>query len=103
MVRLQDEGRVRSIGVCNFPEALLDELIGDTGVTPVVNQIELHPAYPQPGMRAANARVASSPRAGARLSTVARSRSQQFWRSPPATGAHRPRWFCAGTSTSDSW
>lgn len=55
MVRLRDEGRVRSIGVCNFPEALLDELIGDAGVTPVVNQIELHPAYPQPGMRAANA------------------------------------------------
>ncbi len=55
MVRLRDEGRVRSIGVCNFPVALLDELIEDTGVTPVVNQIELHPAYPQPDMRAANA------------------------------------------------
>lgn len=55
MVRLRDEGRVRSIGVCNFPEALLDELIADSGVTPAVNQIELHPSYPQPGMRAANA------------------------------------------------
>ena len=54
MVRLRDEGRVRSIGVCNFPEALLDELIGDTGVTPVVNQIELHPAFPQSRLRAAN-------------------------------------------------
>lgn len=55
MVRLRDEGRVRSIGVCNFPEPLLDEVIGDTGVTPAVNQIELHPAFPQPAMRAANA------------------------------------------------
>jgi 2,5-diketo-D-gluconate reductase A len=55
MVRLRDEGRVRSIGVCNFPQALLDELTDDTGVTPAVNQIELHPAYPQPEMRAANA------------------------------------------------
>jgi 2,5-diketo-D-gluconate reductase A len=55
MVRLRDEGRVRSIGVCNFPEALLDELIDDTGVAPAVNQIELHPAYPQPQLRAANA------------------------------------------------
>jgi 2,5-diketo-D-gluconate reductase A len=55
MIRLRDEGRVRSIGVCNFPEALLDELIGDTGVTPAVNQIELHPAYPQGEMREANA------------------------------------------------
>lgn len=55
MVRLRDEGRVRSIGVCNFPEPLLDELIDETGVTPVVNQIELHPAYPQAAMRAANA------------------------------------------------
>ncbi len=54
MVRLRDEGRVRSIGVCNFPEPLLDELIGDTGVAPAVNQIELHPAHPQPEVRAAN-------------------------------------------------
>lgn len=55
MVRLREEGRVRSIGVCNFPESLLDELRDETGVMPVVNQIELHPAHPQPGMRAANA------------------------------------------------
>ncbi|MGO4689671.1 aldo/keto reductase [Glaciibacter sp. 2TAF33] len=54
MVRLRGEGRVRSIGVCNFPAPLLDELIADTGVAPAVNQIELHPAYPQPATRAAN-------------------------------------------------
>lgn len=55
MVRLREEGRVGSIGVCNFPTPLLDELIDDTGVTPVINQIELHPAHPQAEMRAANA------------------------------------------------
>lgn len=55
MTRLREDGRVRSIGVCNFPESLLDEMIDDTGVVPAVNQIEIHPAYPQEAMRAVNA------------------------------------------------
>ena len=52
LVRLQNEGRVRSIGVANFPVPLLDELIADTGVTPAVNQVELHPSYQQHALRA---------------------------------------------------
>ena len=52
LVRLQNEGRLRSIGVANFPVPLLDELIADTGVTPAVNQVELHPSYQQPALRA---------------------------------------------------
>lgn len=54
MVRIREEGRVRSIGVCNFPAPLLDELADETGVVPAVNQIELHPAYPQARMRHEN-------------------------------------------------
>lgn len=54
MVRLREEGRVRSIGVGSFPEALLDELIAETGVTPAVNLVELHPAFQQVQLRAAN-------------------------------------------------
>ena len=43
LVRLREEGRVRSIGVSNFTMAHLETIIHDTGVVPAVNQIELHP------------------------------------------------------------
>ncbi len=56
MIRLRDEGRVRSIGVCNFPAELLEEIVGETGVAPVVNQVELHPNYQQAELRTTNAR-----------------------------------------------
>lgn len=47
LVQLQQEGRIRSIGVSNFNPDHLERIIGETGVTPVVNQIELHPAFQQ--------------------------------------------------------
>ena len=52
LVDLQREGLVRSIGVSNFTEAHLRRIIDETGVTPAVNQIELHPYFPQVEMRA---------------------------------------------------
>lgn len=55
LVELRSRGLVRSIGVSNFTEAHLDAIIDDSGVVPAVNQIELHPAFPQAEMRAANA------------------------------------------------
>lgn len=51
LIRLRDEGRVRSIGVANFHEAHLQRLIDETGVTPAVNQIELHPSLAQVALR----------------------------------------------------
>lgn len=51
MIRLREEGLVRSIGVSNFTQEHLTRLIGETGVAPVVNQIELHPRFTQVGMR----------------------------------------------------
>lgn len=51
LIRLRDEGRVRSIGVANFHEAHLRRLIAETGVTPAVNQIELHPTLAQVPLR----------------------------------------------------
>lgn len=51
LVRLRDEGRVRSIGVSNFHAHHLDRIIGETGVAPVVNQVELHPRLPQAALR----------------------------------------------------
>jgi 2,5-diketo-D-gluconate reductase A len=57
LVDLQREGLVRSIGVSNFTEAHLTRIIEDSGVTPAVNQIELHPRFPQAGMRAVHERL----------------------------------------------
>ncbi|MDO9335632.1 MAG: aldo/keto reductase [Caulobacter sp.] len=54
-VRLREEGRVKSIGVCNFEAEHLDRIIGETGVEPVLNQIELHPRFQQRALREANA------------------------------------------------
>lgn len=51
-VRLQKEGRARSIGVSNFNPEHIERLIGETGVTPVINQIELHPDFPRKDLRA---------------------------------------------------
>ncbi len=57
LVELQRRGLVRSIGVSNFTRTHLDRIIADTGVVPAVNQIELHPAFPQVEMRAADAEL----------------------------------------------
>jgi 2,5-diketo-D-gluconate reductase A len=47
LVELQQQGRIASIGVSNFNQDHLERIIGETGVTPVVNQIELHPTFQQ--------------------------------------------------------
>lgn len=51
LVELRDQGRIRSIGVSNFNEDHLERIIGETGVVPVVNQIELHPRFQQRRVR----------------------------------------------------
>jgi diketogulonate reductase-like aldo/keto reductase len=48
---LQKEGLTRSIGVSNFQPAHLERIIAETGVTPAVNQVELHPYLQQQGLR----------------------------------------------------
>jgi 2,5-diketo-D-gluconate reductase A len=57
LVDLREQGLVRSIGVSNFTEQQLERIIADSGVTPVVNQIELHPRFPQQEMRQAHERL----------------------------------------------
>ncbi len=47
LVELKEAGRIKSIGVSNFNQDHLERIIGETGVTPVVNQIELHPRFQQ--------------------------------------------------------
>lgn len=51
MIQLREHGLVRSIGVSNFTQAHLTRLIDETDVVPAVNQIELHPHFPQSAMR----------------------------------------------------
>jgi diketogulonate reductase-like aldo/keto reductase len=50
-IELQQEGLVRSIGVSNFQQEHLERIVSETGVTPAVNQIELHPHLQQQGLR----------------------------------------------------
>ena len=52
LVDLRAAGKVRSIGVSNFTARHIEALVEGTGVLPVVNQIELHPDFAQPRMRA---------------------------------------------------
>lgn len=53
-IELQKQGKVKSIGVSNFPEEQLREIIDETGVTPAIHQIELHPYFNQEHMRRVN-------------------------------------------------
>jgi diketogulonate reductase-like aldo/keto reductase len=45
--KLRDEGRVRTLGVCNFLPEHLERLFSEVGEYPAVNQIELHPTWQQ--------------------------------------------------------
>ncbi len=47
LVEARRRGLVREIGVCNFLPEHLERLERETGVLPAVNQIELHPYFPQ--------------------------------------------------------
>ncbi|MBY8857718.1 aldo/keto reductase [Nocardia sp. CA2R105] len=55
MQEIKSQGRVGSIGVSNFTREHLERLIGETGETPVLNQVELHPSLAQPELRAFHA------------------------------------------------
>lgn len=49
---LQQEGKIRAIGVSNFRIQDLETLFAHANVTPAVNQIELHPYFTQTELRA---------------------------------------------------
>ncbi|EIK96172.1 2,5-diketo-D-gluconate reductase [Pseudomonas sp. M47T1] len=48
LVEAKERGWVTSIGVCNFLPEHVQALVDASGVKPCVNQIELHPYFPQP-------------------------------------------------------
>ncbi|MFN3363196.1 MAG: aldo/keto reductase [Allorhizobium sp.] len=51
-VKLKEEGRAKSIGVSNFYPEHIEKIVAETGVVPVINQIELHPDFQQREARA---------------------------------------------------
>ncbi|AXQ48327.1 aldo/keto reductase [Pseudomonas sp. SAR267] len=57
MIEAKMQGKARSIGVSNFNPDHLKQLIEDTGVAPVLNQIELHPYFQQADLRRSNAEL----------------------------------------------
>ncbi len=57
LVELQRSGAVHSIGVSNFTAQSLADIIRDTGVTPAVHQIDLHPRLAQENLRNEHARL----------------------------------------------
>jgi diketogulonate reductase-like aldo/keto reductase len=68
--RLLEEGRVRAIGISNFSPAHLETVLPRLSVVPAVNQVEVHPYYTQPGLRAAHARLGIATQAWSPLGGV---------------------------------
>ncbi len=51
LIEIADSGRARAIGVSNFNIDHLERIIDETGVIPVLNQVELHPGFTQSELR----------------------------------------------------
>ena len=54
LIAARDDGQVTSIGVCNFHTEHLDRITNETGVVPVLNQIEINPRLQQHDMQRVN-------------------------------------------------
>ena len=54
LIEAQEAGKARSIGVSNFQPAHLERIVEETGVVPVVNQVEVHPFFTNEAVRAAD-------------------------------------------------
>ncbi|BBX87549.1 aldo/keto reductase [Mycolicibacterium aubagnense] len=55
LIKVHNDGSAKSIGVCNFTDEDLSTIIDLSYVSPVVNQIELHPLLNQAALRAVHA------------------------------------------------
>ena len=51
MIKLREDGLIRSIGVSNFQTSHLQRVIDETDVVPALNQVELHPYLTQPALQ----------------------------------------------------
>jgi len=70
--RLLHEGRTRAIGVSNFNAEQIINLIERTGITPHVNQVELHPFFTQKELRAEHERLGIATQAWSPIGGVMR-------------------------------
>lgn len=52
MLKMREQGLVKSVGVSNFKQHHLQDVIAASGVVPAVNQVELHPLFQQKELRA---------------------------------------------------
>lgn len=101
LIELRRRGLVKSIGVSNFTAEMLTELVEKTGVTPAVNQVELHPYFPQTELVAFHRSIGVQTESWSPL-----YRDQGLFdeapspRRPPPTMSPPPRWSCAGISKS---
>ena len=84
LIDLQKQGRLRSIGVSNFTRAQIELLIRETGVTPAVNQIELHPRFQQRDLRGYHHRRAIRIQSWSPLGPG--TGSAAIWGKPPQPG-----------------
>lgn len=83
LLEAQREGLVTTVGVSNFTAENLATIIDATGVTPALNQIELHPYFPQDAMRAVHDRLGIRTQAWSPLG----KRSAPFGEQPIAEAA----------------
>lgn len=51
MEKLYEEGKIKAIGVCNFEQDRLVDLIQNNKITPAINQMETHPFHQQKELR----------------------------------------------------
>ena len=56
MASFVEDGRAASVGVSNFQPAHLQRIVDETGVVPVINQVEVHPDFTNDEVCAANAK-----------------------------------------------
>jgi 2,5-diketo-D-gluconate reductase A len=55
--KIASDGRARAVGVSNFTAETLERLVKESAKVPAINQIELHPYFPQPAMRQLNEKL----------------------------------------------
>jgi 2,5-diketo-D-gluconate reductase A len=100
VVAIRDRGLARSAGVSNFLVPHLERIVAETGVTPAIDQIELHrrtsSAMSPPGRATTTSRSRPGARS-ARASTTC-SGSRPSPKRPPRTASLRRKSCCAGTS-----
>ena len=101
MDKLKDDGRVRQIGVSNFPAGLLHQALE---LAPIfTNQVEYHPFLARSGGSTSPARTTCSPPPTPRSPTAKCRVTRRCSGSARRTARRPARSRCGGCSTSRSW